>query len=118
IHPPSVPPEPPKLSFLILGNEQPPDGAEELRRVGRCLDWLYPDELDRVTLREPEMKEFTRLLDDGESRPVLLIGPRQVGKTALIHEYVYRKVAERHSPYRDRENVWLLAPRRLIAGMS
>jgi len=49
---------------------------------------------------------------------VLLVGPRQVGKTALLHEFVYRRVAARGSAFRDRDNVWLLAPARLISGMS
>jgi ATP-dependent Clp protease ATP-binding subunit ClpA len=118
VRPPAVPPQPPKMHFLMLGDAQPVDGAAELRRVGRCLDWQYPDELDRVVLRDAELTELTRLLDSGERRPLLLVGPRQVGKTALLHEYVYRQVAARRSAFRDRGNVWLLAPARLISGMS
>jgi ATP-dependent Clp protease ATP-binding subunit ClpA len=118
IHPPAMPPAPPKTQFLMLGPEVRMDGAEELRRVGRCLDWQYPDELDRVVLRDTELAELTRLLDSGEQRPLLLVGPRQVGKTALIHEFVYRRVQARRSAFRDRGNVWLLAPARLISGMS
>ena len=102
----------------MLGDEAPVDGAAELRRVGRCLDWQYPDELDRVVLRDAELAELTRLLDADERRPVLLLGPRQVGKTALLHEYTFRRVAQRKTKYRDHRNVWLLAPARLISGMS
>jgi ATP-dependent Clp protease ATP-binding subunit ClpA len=102
----------------MLGSAQPVHGAEELRRVGRCLDWQYPDDLDRVVLRDAELAELTRLLDGTERRPVLLVGPRQVGKTALVHEYVFRQVSARRSAFRDRHNVWLLAPARLISGMS
>ena len=47
-----------------------------------------------------------------------MLGPRLVGKTTLIHEHVFRTVAGRKNPYRARENVWLLAPQRLISGMS
>jgi len=118
VRPPVVPPEPPKLRFLMLGNEAPANGAEELRRVGRCLDWQYPDELARVVRRDAELAELTRLLDSGERRPLLLLGRRQVGKTALLEELVYRRVEARRSAFRDRGNVWLLAPARLISGMS
>ncbi len=55
-------------------------------------------------------------------RPVLVVGPPMVGKTALIHECVFRKTksrVEKGSPmYPPEENVWLLAPQRLISGMS
>lgn len=118
VRPPTVPPAPPKGLFMFLGDQSPPDGAQELRRVGRCLDWLYPDELDRVILRDAELDELTRLLTSEEQRPVLLVGPRQVGKTAILHEHVWRRVAQRGSAFRDRGNVWLLAPSRLISGMS
>jgi ATP-dependent Clp protease ATP-binding subunit ClpA len=118
IRPPAIPPAPAIERFLLLGNAAPLDGAAELRRVGRCLDWQYPDELDRVHCRDREAAELTRLLDAGERRPVLVVGPRQVGKTALIHEYVFRTVRLRASPFLDRRNAWLIAPARLISGMS
>jgi ATP-dependent Clp protease ATP-binding subunit ClpA len=118
IRPPAVPPRPAETRFLLLGDAGPVGGATELRRVGRCLDWQYPDDLDRVALREPQLDELTRLLDSADNRPILLIGPRQVGKTALIHEYVFRQVSQRATPFRDESNVWLLAPARLISGMS
>src|SRR5262249_47785614 len=53
-----------------------------------------------------------------DRRPVLLVGPRLVGKTAIIHEYVYRAAAEKASKFSSRQNVWLLSPQRLISGMS
>ncbi|HMC89494.1 MAG TPA: AAA family ATPase, partial [Gemmataceae bacterium] len=34
------------------------------------------------------------------------------------HEYVYRKVREQGSAFKDKHNVWLLTPARLISGMS
>ncbi|HEX5268847.1 MAG TPA: AAA family ATPase, partial [Gemmataceae bacterium] len=118
VRPPAVPPAPPKNLFLLMGSEESVSGAVELRRVGRCLDWQFPDELDRAVLRDAELAELTRLLESEERRPLLLVGPRQVGKTALVHEFVYRRVAARRSAFRDRGNVWLLAPARLISGMS
>jgi ATP-dependent Clp protease ATP-binding subunit ClpA len=106
------------LAFLMIGGSQTPDGASELRRVGRCLDWLYPDELDRAVLRDFEAAELGRLLAAPDRRPVLLVGPRQVGKTAVVHECVFRRVEERKHVHVQRGNVWLIAPARLISGMS
>jgi len=94
------------------------DGEAELRQVGRCLDWLYPDELNRVVAREREVAELTRLLNADDRRPVLLSGRRLVGKTALVEEYVYRAVANRESQFSNENNLWLIAPQRLISGMS
>src|SRR5262249_21357439 len=81
-------------------------------------DWLYPDELDDCLRREALADELERLLDGRDYRPILMVGPRLVGKTALVHEYVRRKVARRKAPFRNRGNVWLLAPARMVPGMS
>jgi ATP-dependent Clp protease ATP-binding subunit ClpA len=94
------------------------DGGVELFRVGRCLDQLYPDDLDRVLLREREVEELTHLLRSHDQRPVLILGPRLAGKTTLLHEYVWRTVSQRTEPYKIHNNVWLLSPQRLISGMS
>ena len=107
-----------ELAVCLAGRAPAVDGAAELVRVGRCLDQLYPDDLDRVLLRDREVDELTRLLRGSERRPVLLLGPPLVGKTALLHEYVHRTMAARKEPYRDHNNVWLLSPQRLISGMS
>ncbi|HKB01056.1 MAG TPA: AAA family ATPase [Gemmataceae bacterium] len=106
-----------KFKFLALGDDGPADGAAELHRVGRCLDWLYPDELDRAVLRDAEVRELFDLLAARDRRPILLVGPRQAGKTTILHEVVYRRVAERQSPYVNRDCVWLVSPQRLISGM-
>ncbi len=106
------------LRFLNIGGDNDMDGQAELHRVGRCLDWLYPDELDRAVLRDAEVTELADLLESSERRPLLLVGPRQSGKTTLIHECVFRRVAKRDSPFVNRENVWLISPQRLISGMS
>src|SRR5207249_850388 len=84
--------KPPPTNFLFLGGMDRPDGASELRRVGRCLDWLYPEELDRALLRDREADELERLLAHPDRRPVLLCGPRLAGKTTVVHECVFRRV--------------------------
>ncbi len=115
---PAVAPKPPPLNFLMLGGGEPTDGASELRRVGRCLDWQFPDELDRAVLRDPEVIELSRLLELSDRRPVLLCGPRMAGKTAIVHECVYQRVAARKTVHRQWYNTWLVSPQRLISGMS
>jgi ATP-dependent Clp protease ATP-binding subunit ClpC len=109
-------------NLLALISQQKADGRAELTKVGRCLDWLFPDELDRVILRDAEVGELTRLLAERDHRPVLLLGPRKVGKTALVHEAVYQRVAQRQrsqqSTHVAERNVWLLSPPRLISGMA
>jgi ATP-dependent Clp protease ATP-binding subunit ClpA len=111
-------PKPPAFKFLSLGEDAPADGATELQRVGRCLDGLYPDELDRAMLRDAEVRELFDILAAHDRRPVLLIGPRQVGKTTVLHEAVFRRLSEKKSPFVNRECVWLVSPQRLISGMS
>src|SRR5262245_20777103 len=69
-----------------IGSPSVNDGEAELHRVGRCLDRLYPDELERALFRDREAEELDRLLSHHERRPVLLLGPRRVGKTAVVHE--------------------------------
>jgi ATP-dependent Clp protease ATP-binding subunit ClpA len=107
-----------ELPFFLLGGPPVGSGREELHKVGRCLDWLFPDELDRAVLRDAEVGELTERLGDPDKRPVLLVGPRQAGKTAVVHECVYRRVEKRTSPHASKHNVWLLSPQRLISGMS
>src|SRR5262249_21753259 len=112
-----APPED-ELPRAGLGDAPPPDGEEELQRVGRCLDQLYPDDLDRALLRDREVEELERLLNAADRRPVLLLGPRMVGKTTLLHEVVHRAAPRRADPYARRQTVFLLSPQRLISGMS
>jgi ATP-dependent Clp protease ATP-binding subunit ClpA len=118
ISPPAVAKMPEQNLFALLGGAREMNGAEELNRVGRCLDYLYPDDLQRVIYRESEVAELTAILQAQDQRPVLLVGERLVGKTAMIHEYVHRVVSARHSKYAGKNLLWLLAPQRLISGMS
>lgn len=115
---PALKPKQSKHKFLSLFDESPVDGASELQRVGRCLDWLYPDELDRAILRDAEVRELFDLVASRDQRPILLVGARQTGKTTILHEVVFRRVSEKQSPYVNKRCVWLISPQRLISGMS
>ncbi len=100
---------------VSFGTRRTFSGHVELKLVGRCLDRLYPDELERVVAREGELAELQEALDVRPPHSVLIVGARGVGKTALIHEYVHGKI-ERYG--QGRRRVWHISPQRLIAGMS
>lgn len=118
IYPQQIIQDPDKQKFAFLGSLEQMHGEQELFRVGRCLDQLYPDDLDRALMRDQEVDELMRLLSAKDKRPILILGPPLIGKTTLIHECVWRRVDRRNERHRIRECVWLLSPQRLISGMS
>ena len=114
-------PDPGALPFALLGGTGKMDGARELSRVGRCLQKRYPDELERALRRTRLVTELDGLLAMPDKRPILLVGPPAVGRTALVQDIVYRDTHRRRqdSPRGDHlPNHWLLAPQRLVTGMS
>lgn len=127
---PSVYAKPVENIFAILGSTETSDGAAEIEKVGRSLNSLYPDELARATNREAEVTELTRLLGGSDNQPIVLTGKRLVGKSAIIHEFVRRRmdrrrtsevtmhVGQRGSIADLSGDVWLISPQRLISGMS
>lgn len=106
------------LLAMLGGGGGKMDGAQELRRVGRCLDWLYPNDLERAVGRDAEAGELTKLLESKDKRAVIIIGKSQAGKTNLLHEYVFGQVARRKQNRAGERLVWLVSPPRLISGMS
>ena len=104
--------------FMALWSEEKMDGATELYRVGRCLDQLYPDDLDIAIQRNEEIEVVEKLLNSEDHRPVLILGESLVGKTAILHQVVRQRVEERKKSNSSQGNVWLLSPQRLISGMS
>jgi ATP-dependent Clp protease ATP-binding subunit ClpA len=127
---PSVYVAPIQMNFALLGSTEASDGAEELEKVGRSLNALYPDELGRASNRGAEVTELTRLLGASDNQPILLTGKRLVGKSAIIHEFVRRRMERRRSSEVTLHvgargsiadlsgDVWLISPQRLISGMS
>ncbi|RMG54946.1 MAG: ATP-dependent Clp protease ATP-binding subunit [Bacteroidetes bacterium] len=103
----------------LMGWEADMDGAMEVHRTGRCLNEAYPDELQRTYERKALMGGFREQLFSPARPPLVLIGPRQSGKTSLLHEALYRYLeghpAERHHHL---PHIWHLDPNRIIAGMS
>lgn len=127
---PSVHIPPVETMFALIGSNETVDGATELERVGRSLNSFYPDELARATNREAEVDEVTRLLSGSDKEPVVLTGKRLVGKSAIIHEFVRRRMDRRRSSETTMHvgprgsitdlagDVWLISPQRLISGMA
>ncbi len=103
--------------MAMLGGPPKANGHDELHGVGRCIDWMWPDDLDRATRRDAEVTELFNLLAAPDRRPVLLLGPPKVGKSAVIHDCVRRRVDRHRNPHANRRKVWLLSPQRLISGM-
>lgn len=104
--------------FAFRGGDRKMSGSEELENVGRSLNSLYPDELDRATQREAEVAELAQLMSSDDRRPILLLGPDKAGKTAILHEAAYRGMANDRRQYGSRNQVWLISPQRLVSGMS
>jgi len=134
-----------KSKFALLFGEEEEDavdGATELSRTGHRLNDLYPEDLDRAVGREPEVAEMLRLFSSPDRRSILLVGPRKVGKTALVHETIRRMEAARRLRRESTSSnlsrglgpnslvvspeeldsthrvIWHVAPMRLISGMS
>ena len=103
-------------SLAALFRARPMRGAAELDRCGRCLDWLYPDDLDRPLHRDAEIARLVEALRAPDRRPVAVVGPRMVGKTAIVHGAVRRR-EQRRRPRTEGKRLWLLSPQRLISGM-
>ncbi|MCY2962330.1 MAG: AAA family ATPase [Planctomycetota bacterium] len=112
-----VPREKIERKLAALFDDTKVDGATELQRVGRCLDYLYPGELHEALGRDSEVELLDRLLREEDNRPVVLVGPRLVGKSAILHQCVRRRVERRGKPYVSRKCVWQVSPQRLISGM-
>lgn len=125
----------PKKSIRALlggGEAEKPDGPTELQRTSRRLNELFPDDLERAVGRETEVSELLRRLASNERRPLLLIGPRKSGKTAIVHELVWRMESEKRRRVKSTRQksvesngedlapraVWHVSPMRLISGMS
>ena len=103
---------------LIFGGEEHADGEQELRRTGRALNAMYPDDLDRAVGRDREVEELAGFLAASDRRPILLVGPRKVGKTAILHELAWQIAARKKERFGGGRELWLVSPMRLISGMS
>ncbi|MDG2125737.1 MAG: AAA family ATPase [Verrucomicrobiales bacterium] len=105
-------------SLAHLGGDEKMSGAEELERVGRCLNRRYPNDLAHAILRDHDVDELLTLFADTKKppSPVVLVGPPQVGKSAVVQEFLHRRLDAPSG--RPKPELWLISPQRVISGMS
>ncbi len=104
----------------LRGGRRRLSGQDELESVGRCLDWDYPDGLQRALKRDKLVEEISALWKQSDRRSLMLVGPRKSGKTAILHECIFRRRSDPNLRlrYYVNETTWHIEPQRLIAGMS
>jgi ATP-dependent Clp protease ATP-binding subunit ClpC len=106
-----------KNILAALFGDQQVSGSEELHKVGQCLDDMA-HEFQPALGRGIWVDEIDRLLQRDDRQGVLIVGPPAVGKTAIIHECVTRRVARFHRRQDQKPQTWWLSPQRLVSGMS
>ncbi len=95
------------------------DGAAEVEIAGEDLNARYPSELDRAYHREEMVSQLYQLLFHPVNSPIALIGPKGVGKHALLQEVIWRYESAYYGAVKGRkQHIWKLDPTRVIAGMS
>ena len=106
------------FNFASIGSTEEVDGAQELESTGRCINRLYPRRIKRAILRDAIVEKIYQDFNDESDhmRPVVLVGPSQVGKSCIIHEVVARRIEKRDT--KQNQMFWLLSPQRLISGMQ
>lgn len=108
-------PKPDPLRAL-LGGDDVSDGAAQLRQVGRCLNWLDTSELTQPIGVDDDVRRLCQLLEVGDRRGVVLVGPSGSGKSARVEGAVRRRASRQKA--NTHGLIWQLSPARLISGMS
>ena len=97
------------------------DGYRELEEVGRCLNRLFPSQLEEAFCRDELVDHLYRMMTSRRPRSVLLLGPDMVGKTTILHSLVRRMIERIERPKKAHphwKTTWHLTPGRIISGMS
>ncbi|MBT9586156.1 ATP-dependent Clp protease ATP-binding subunit [bacterium] len=124
---PGVVSPPAKKSLLaLLGAAPTRSGAEELAQVGRDLQRRTRESPEVFLGRERELAELASWNQQETRTGILIVGPRLVGKSALIRAHVARlqqaralaETTRQRKTQKMRRGTWLLSPGRLISGMS
>jgi ATP-dependent Clp protease ATP-binding subunit ClpC len=105
-----------KNILAAMMGQGPVSGAEELHKVGQCLDYMVSD-FDTAIGRQAQVDEIDQVLQRRDRQGVLIVGPAAVGKTAIFQECVKRRFERMQSRRRHKPQVWWISPQRLISGM-
>ena len=113
-----------KSLFALLGGAPTLSGAEELAQCGRNLERRMEESPEIFLGRSRELAEMALWRSSSQRSGLLLVGPRLVGKSALIRAHVSQRLEDERlknlnkKKKRDRSGTFLLSPGRLISGMS
>jgi len=122
--------EPHSLIDMLPSRRRDPRMAAAPPRADKVLRELGIDETARAAAntlrlgvpRSPYRERLAFLLAGQRPRSIAVVGPPGSGKTALLHQWIYDRLAEDQFPIHknlDRiHHVWRLTGKRLIAGMS
>ena len=95
------------------------DGGWELAKTATTLDNLYPHDLLRAYHYDRLVERVGQIVYNKSNSPLVLVGASGVGKTTIVHEILYRYLAQNEHKKSGRlETTWHLEPTRVIAGMS
>ncbi len=108
-----------QLFACLFGEKTTFHGFEEIEKVGKDLNNLYPDELYRAFYRDELVERVRKTLYQKDIVPVIMVGPKGAGRTTVLHEAVYRHLAgSKRSHYARLEKVWFIDPIRVVSGMA
>ena len=119
---PVPPPTGPKKKIdplaAFFGGDDVSGGAEQLRRVGRCLNHLDASQLADPIDVEDDVRRIERLLRLPQRRGIAIVGPAGSGKSARVQGVVTRRMEARAAGQpTPGGQLWQLTPSGLIAGM-
>ncbi len=101
----------------LLGETATAAGSVEIEKVATDLTLVPPEARLRAIGVDEVVERVGRLLFEDEPVPTVIVGPRGVGKTSIVHEAVARQLATHPKTSIDRlPKVWHLEPNRVIAG--
>lgn len=108
-----------ELFACLFGEKTTFHGFEEIEKVGKDINYLYPDELCRASYRDELVERVRKTLYQKDIVPIVLVGPKGAGRTTVLHEAVYRHLAgSKRSHFARLEKVWYIDPIRVVSGMA
>ncbi|GJM32252.1 MAG: hypothetical protein DHS20C18_12530 [Saprospiraceae bacterium] len=111
--------EGPNWLFNRQEGEMEFNGALEVEKVGYDITSLYPVELGRAYYQDTLVEKLFPTFFLQGNIPVVLVGPKGVGKHSVVHETVRRYLTEKHEKTQGRvRRIWHIDPTRIISGMS